>query len=95
MFKNTIIILALAITSMLAQNKAFIKKDGNHISIGNKYIERVINISPRDVGTIQIKNRISGKTYNVKSDEFVLRVVFSGVGPAYSKEQNGENQIGS
>lgn len=93
MFKNTIIILALAITSMLAQNKAFIKKDGNHISIGNNYIERVINISPRDVGTIQIKNRISGKIYNVKSDEFVLRVVFSGVGPAYSKEQNGENPV--
>ncbi len=93
MLKKLFPVLLFSIISVFAQNKAFIKKEANQIAIGNKYVERVISLLPNDVGTIQIKNRISGKVYNVKSDEFALRIVFSGVGPAPKMEQNGENPV--
>jgi hypothetical protein len=93
MFKKILLVIFLFITSLSAQNTAYIKKAGDRINIGNKYVERVIDISPNNVGTIQIVNKISGKAYNVKSDEFGLQIVSSGVGPAYGKAQQGENPI--
>jgi hypothetical protein len=93
MFNKILFITYLMMASLLAQDAAYIRKSGDDISIGNKYIERVINISSKNIGTIRIINKISGKTYNVKSDEYALQIVSSGVGPAYGKEQQGENPI--
>ena len=91
MLKKILLFFLLSLPYLAAQNKAYITKHDNLISIGNDYIERVINIAPKNIGTIEIKNKISGKTYKIKSDVFALQVVFTGVGPAYGKKQNGEN----
>ncbi|MGA7722558.1 MAG: hypothetical protein WCA84_15410 [Ignavibacteriaceae bacterium] len=93
MFKKILFVTFLLITALSAQDTAYIKTAGEQISIGNKYIERVIDISSQKIGTTQFINKLSHKTYNVKSDEFVLQIVSSGVGPAYGKKQNGENPI--
>ncbi len=93
MLKSLLLVFLLPVSQVMAQNSAYIKKQNNTLLIGNGDIERVINISPDDVGTTEIVNKLSGKTYAVKSDVFAMQVVFSGIGPAYGKDQNGENDV--
>ena len=93
MLKKILFLFLIFFSYLAAQNKAYIVKHGDELSIGNDYIERVISINPKDIGTNEIKNKISGKTYHVKSDVFGLQIVFTGVGPAYGKNQNGENDV--
>ena len=76
-----------------AQNDAYIVKHSNEIAIGNGYMERIISTSPDNTGTTEIINKLSGKRYKVKSEVFALQIVFSGLGPAYGKDQNGENPV--
>ena len=69
----------------------YIKSDSKQIKIGNSNIERVISLSEDNFGTTEIINKRSNKTYIVNSNEFGLQIVFSSVGPAIRKQQNGEN----
>ena len=85
------LLLILFVSGLRAQESAYVERHADRLSIGNRYIERVVNISPNDVGTVQIINKLSGKIYKVKDDIFALYVVFTGLGPAPGKEQNGEN----
>jgi hypothetical protein len=79
--------------SLFANDVAYIKHSDKKIVIGNNSIERIIGTEPGNVATTQIINKISGSVYNVYSVEFTLSVVFSEMGPAYSKLQNGENPV--
>ena len=89
----TIIAVGLSAACLNAQDAAYIKHDSKEIAIGNSSIERILDILPGSVTTGRIKNKISWSVYNLQSDEFGLRVMFSGLGPAYSKLQNGENSV--
>ena len=71
--------------------QAYIKNESGKIRIGNSYIERVISLSVDNFGTTEIINKRSNKSYKVHSNEFGLQIVFSSVGPAIKKQQNGEN----
>jgi len=93
MKRITLLVFLISLSSLLAQNSAYIKKKNNELNIGNHYIERVISISPDKTGTVEIINKLSNKIYKVQSDEFALQLVFSGVGPAPGKDQNGENPV--
>ncbi|MDR3628525.1 MAG: alpha-galactosidase [Ignavibacteriaceae bacterium] len=94
MLKKILAVSFFIMTSVLtAQNTAYIKKDGEQIKIGNRFIERVINTSAKNVGTIKIENKVSGQNYDVKSDEYALQIVSAGGGPAYGKEQHGDNPV--
>ncbi len=91
MLKKIFFFFLISLPYLAAQNKAYIVKHNDDISIGNEYIERVISINPENIGTTEFINKLSGNTYKVKSDVFALQIVFSGMGPAYGKAQNGEN----
>ena len=93
MIKKILLFVLLPAVQVMAQNNAYIKKQNDKLALGNKYIERVISIAPGDVGTTEIVNNLSGKTYHVKSDVFAMQIVFSGIGPAYGEGQNGENDV--
>jgi len=93
MLKKIFLIFCLTASIIIPQSSSFIKNDADKIIIGNNYVERVISLAANNIGTTQIINRISGKVYNVKSEEFALQIVFSGMGPAPGKEQNGENPV--
>ncbi len=93
MLKKTVTILFISLSVAMAQNSAYLIKHNNMFSLGNKYLERVISIAPGNLGTTQIVNKLSGKTYKVKSDVFAMQIVFTGVGPAYGEDQNGENDV--
>ncbi len=88
-----VLFIFLTYSLLFAQNNAYINKEGTLVHIGNDYIERIINLEPGNFGTVKFINKLSGKSYNVKSDVFGLKIVFSGVGPAYGTGQNGENNV--
>ena len=91
--KNLLVILLLSAVSLYAKNDARCNVAGNKISIGNNYIGRVITINAENASTTQIFNKLSGVFYNVNTDEFALRVVYSVRGPPPSKNQNGEDPV--
>jgi len=93
MLKKLFVLLLILKTVSFGQNEAYVNKNNNTIIIGNKFLERTITISPEKTSTTEIINKLSGTDYKVHSDEFLLRVVFSGIGPTYSKNQNGENPV--
>ncbi len=78
---------------LLAQNRVYLTQQGDRILLGNDYIERVISVSPHNVGTTEIINKLSGTVYKVKDDVFAVQIVFSGLGPAPLESQNGENDV--
>ena len=91
MMRTLTLLFFLSVPCLWAQEPAYVEKQNDRLSIGNRYIERIVNISPNDVGTVEIVNKLSGNIYNVKDDVFALHIVFTGLGPAPGKEQNGEN----
>jgi len=93
MKKMILLFLSVLQIFIIAQNSSYVKKEGKLVHIGNDYIERTINIEPGNLGTVKFINKLSGKSYNVKSDVFGLKIVFTGVGPAYGTDQNGENNV--
>jgi hypothetical protein len=93
MLKKIVFILTIGLSFTSAQNNAYIIKSNGVLKIGNNFLERIISINTDKAATTEIINKSAGTTYKVKSDEFVLQVVFTGIGPAYSKNQNGENPV--
>ena len=92
MFKKVSLILLLFAPSLLAQNQAYLKRQGDEVLLGNSYIEREISVSPHNVGTTEIINKMTGTVYKVNDDVFAVQIVFSGLGPAPLETQNGENE---
>ena len=88
--KIYILLIFLVIPAELF-SQAYIKNETKKIKIGNSYIERVISLSTDNFGTTEIINKKSKKSYKANSNEFGLQIVFSSVGPASGKQQNGEN----
>ncbi len=76
---------------LLASEGAYLIRHGTTIVMGNQYLERIISISPNHVGTVKIVNKLSDTIYKVHDSVFGLQVVFSGLGPAPTESQNGEN----
>ena len=93
MFRKLFFVSIIAFSCLFAQENSYITKSEDTLVIGNKFLERVITSTPGQTSTTEIVNKLSGTHYKVKSDEFELMVVFTGVGPAYSKDQNGENPV--
>ncbi|MGC8595549.1 MAG: hypothetical protein ACP5MI_08095 [Candidatus Kryptoniota bacterium] len=77
----------------LAQDVPFIKAYNEGVAIGNKYIENDIDLSGDGLRKSQIINKLSGNKYQVQDDIFALKLIFSGLGPAPKKVQNGENGV--
>lgn len=88
-----LLILLMIAPTLMAQDKTYLNKKGDEIVMGNEFLERVISVSPKDVGTTEIVNKLSGRKYIIKDQVFGLKVVFSGLGPAPTEAQNGENDV--
>lgn len=93
MIKTLLVAGLLLAPPLLAQDEVYVTAAGTQIVLGNRNIERTIDVSPKGESGGRIVNKIPGSVFNVKSLEFGLKLVFSGTGPAYSTEQNGENGV--
>jgi len=92
--RRTIVFLSLLVAPLArAQDQPWVVKHADRISMGNRYVERVISLSPGKGMSSKIVNRLSGKTYALRDDIFELQMVFAGLGPAPGKEQDGENDV--
>lgn len=86
--RKILILLIILTFNSFGQNSSYIQKENSSFRIGNRFIELTI---PVDKNIGEIINKISEKTYSIKSDKFSLEIVFAGFGPAPGKNQNGEN----
>ena len=77
MIKKLLLLLVITGFFLYGQEKAYITVNKESIDIGNQNIERVIYVNNEKALTTRIINKRSGFGYNVKSDEFALRVVFT------------------
>lgn len=77
----------------LAQEVPYVRANSDYVAIGNKYVENRIRVSTNGPDKSEIINKLSGKHYQVQDDIFALRLIFSGLGPAPRKLQNGENGV--
>lgn len=93
MRKDILLIALLGAPIAWAQDQAYVEKHNDRISIGNRYVERVIGLPTGKDGGSKIVNKLSGKTYTIQDNLFELQMVFAGLGPAPGKEQNGENDV--
>jgi len=88
-----LIMLFLLSSLSLAQDIPFANIHNRYATIGNKYIEDDIDLTTSGLGRSRIVNKLSGRNYHVQDDIFALRLIFSGLGPAPKKLQNGENGV--
>ena len=93
MLKTILLLLLISNLWIYGQEKSYITVSKGKIVIGNKNIERVIDIKDGTASTTEILNKRSGSNYEINSDEFALNIIFSSWGPAYSKKQNGESNV--
>ena len=71
--------LTLALVSFLAAQSAgmppaYVAVTGDHVALGNQYLERGLDVSGRTVRTAYIENKLTKKRMPVESLEFVIRI---------------------
>ncbi|HUI63469.1 MAG TPA: hypothetical protein VL126_01405 [Bacteroidota bacterium] len=93
MRKEVFIISLLCIARAWGENQSYVRERDGQFVIGNRYVERVISLSPGRDEKSKIVNKLTGESYRLQDNIFELHIVFSGLGPAPGKEQNGENGV--
>ncbi len=78
----TLVLTALALAPP-APAQAFIRRQGGHYLLGNRYLVRVIGLHAGRVQTLALRNRMDGRSYAVSGGEFQLRLIRERVGYSY------------
>ncbi|MGP8246458.1 MAG: hypothetical protein ACLQVN_18305 [Bryobacteraceae bacterium] len=78
--------LALFANSALAAGPAYVRDEGATVALGNDSIERVISLTDGDVGTVALRNKISGREYTLGGSEFEIRLIAERVGYSFGTE---------
>jgi hypothetical protein len=64
----------------------YVHASKDRLTIGNRYIERVIGIKGDVARTIALLNKLSGLTHPVRSDEFEITLVYEHLGYDHNRE---------
>ena len=54
--------------------------------MGNDYLERTLSIADGEVGTVRFLNKISGRTYTLRGNEFEMKLTHERVGYDFGNE---------
>ena len=84
--RRSILLFFLAAATVLAAGPVYVHTTGSAIVIGNDYLERTISIADNDVGTRQLLNKLTGRAYSLRGDEFELRLNYERVGYSFGNE---------
>ncbi len=76
---------ALCAASALA-GPAYVHDQGATIAIGNDSLERVISYADGAIGTVSLRNKISGREYVLGGNEFEIRLIAEHVGYDFGTE---------
>jgi len=78
--------LALLAVSTLTAGPAYVREDSATIALGNDSLERVVSLADGAVGTITLRNKISGREYMLGGPEFEIRLIAERVGYNFGAE---------
>jgi hypothetical protein len=84
--RRSILLFFLAAATVLAAGPVYVHTTGSAIVIGNDYLERTISIADNDLGTRQLLNKLTGRAYSLRGDEFELKLNYERVGYNFGNE---------
>src|ERR1039457_6049118 len=84
--RRSILLFFLAAATVLAAGPAYVHTTGSAILLGNDYLERTISTADNDVGTRQLLNKLTGRAYSLRGDEFELKLNYERVGYSFGNE---------
>src|ERR1017187_8862580 len=83
---RSILLFFLAAATVLAAGPVYVHTTASAIILGNDYLERTISIADGDLGTRQLLNKLTGRAYSLRGDEFELKLNYERVGYSFGNE---------
>jgi hypothetical protein len=84
--RRSILLFFQAAATVLAAGPVYVQTTGSSIVLGNDYLERTISIADNDLGTRQLLNKLTGRAYSLRGDEFELKLNYERVGYSFGNE---------
>jgi hypothetical protein len=84
--RRSIPLFFLAAAAGLAAGPVYVHTTGSAIALGNDYLERTISTADSDVGTRHFLNKLTGRAYSLRGDEFELKLNYERVGYSFGNE---------
>src|ERR1035438_4513230 len=84
--RRSILLFFLAAATVLAAGPVYVHTASSAIVLGNDYLERTISIADNDLGTRQLLNKLTGRAYSLRGDEFELKLNYERVGYSFGNE---------
>ncbi len=66
-----------------------VNEQGPRLTLGNDFLDRTIEVSDGSVHTVSLRNKLSGRTHEVRGEEFELKLIYERVGYTFG----GENPL--
>jgi hypothetical protein len=86
MRKLTFAVPILLLQSLTAAGPVEVRTSASSIVLANDYLERTISIADGDVGTRQLLNKITGRAYSLRGNEFEVKLNSERVGYSFGSE---------
>jgi len=83
-FRTTLLFFMAA--AALAAGPVYVRTNATAIMLGNDYLERTLSTADNDVGTRQLLNKLTGRAYSLRGDEFQLKINYERVGYIFGDE---------
>ena len=80
---------ALSALRASAATPVSVHEQGATLSLANDYLERTVEVADGSVHTVRLVNKLSGRTHEVRGDEFEVKLIFERVGYDFG----GENPL--
>ena len=81
--------LTLSALSVRAATPVTVREQGATLSLANGFLERTLEVADGSVRTVRLVNKLSGRTHEVRGDEFEVKLIFERVGYDFG----GENPL--
>jgi hypothetical protein len=78
--------LALEAVNAYAATPVSVREEGARLTLANDYLERTIEVTSGSIHTIALVNKLSGRTHEVRGDEFELKLIYERVGYNFGVE---------
>lgn len=80
MKRSVTVLLLVLLATAAAAAQVYAHAEGDTVRLGNRLLERVITVQDGVVGTAALRNKLSGRDYGLRGDEFQIRLIYERVG---------------
>ncbi len=78
--------MALASVSVRAATPVTVREQGAKLTLASDYLERTIEVVNGAAHTVRLVNKLSGRTHEVRGDEFEIKLVYERLGYNFGAE---------